>query len=297
MAQRLTVALMVVFAACSMAAAGVIATEQFLTDPPTTGGYTASTNIAGQSGGEGFGTNTWTTTKESTYDQYGIEGVESPGLTHNLLADEAGGALNVSRTYTGGSATNFSESHAITGATTETTYYQRGLFRLTGTYAGNYEMNVGYEVGDINGYDWGLRYQTATGAFKVCRDVTAVPLEQDTTYLLITCIQINASGSDDYRYALLIKDGDSLPDGVDLNDVTTWTYQDLTGSVGAGGAPAALSMSETGLGAGNNATFYHDEWVLGTSVEDLGIVPEPGTMALLTCGAVGVIARRRGRAA
>ena len=283
--QRIMVAVVV---ALALGAAAPAATAALLIDEPFAVGsgaglYTDGGNLHPQTAhGDGL-TGTWSESSVGFDDWDTISG----GLTHPSVAT-TDGMVKMTRTESGGHPKyNYADTEYSSG--NDQVYWVAFLMQFSNHNAQRIEVDFGANPLGI-GIDGSGHPGIGSGGNLTTDGSTTLAV--DTTYLFVAKV-----------------DGTGNTSGGDSEDQYLWidpdpTTEPLVGSANAhrdSGDRFGLTNTyprDVGLlaNAEQDQTRYWDEIQVATSFEDLNLIPEPATLALLGLGGAVMLGRRRRRA-
>lgn len=273
----------------SSSVAGLIASESFWVDATAySDNQTLQNGENNINGNTGFSTSaTWGTNTGTIRVTNNVTG-PGTGLTHaNLVGGELSGAIDFKISH------DRNATRLLDPATpSSSTYFLSGLVRTSTTaFASDldyFAMGFGTGGSISKGVHLGIRRNDSFGAG--AKRLTAYAggnfydlgaAAQDTTYMIVVSLDANAGGSDTLN--AWVHDGSTLSQIVTNDSVETF----------ASTADLARLVLQQRVGDANQTNrAWGDEIRLGTTLDDVYLVPEPSSLALLGLGGL-LIARRR----
>lgn len=155
-------------------------------------------------------------------------------------------------------------------------------------------LALGFKGDDDGGMDLILRYRDGGLAYQ--EQVLVAGISLNTPYTVVAKIEwdsVDASGNPDpsgLREPLSI-----WVNPVSLTEPATADFT-ATGFLGTADALKQVNVMQRDFGTSVDDIVYIDELRMAGSWEDLGVIPEPGTMALFSLSLLGLSAARRMRA-
>lgn len=215
------------------------------------------------------------------------------GLSHSLVSDSISGAARFNRHFIRNaerplaSATPSSLVFTMSGIVRADVVATNGDFFSMGMHDGGLANST---VDISNGLHLGMfrddsiaSGELRLGAFGGGLQFDLGAASLDTNYWIALRLTANAAGNDELE-AWVAEDGGMLTKVLSGQVLETFT--------GASDLNTFL-LQQTDASASSAVPAWADEFRFGTTLGDLGIVPEPATATLAAFGMLGLIARRR----